>query len=426
MNLRLSLTGAFFAFTFLISPFVDSLSGLMILNGVIPEGGAGSPSQLLRLIILVLGLLILLRCIKYFYTTLALLFCIVIWESVFAFFHNSGFGFIIGIVYGSKIAYVLIVFLTLRTVLDIQFYVVSTALLLIVPFVFGVGFPTYLEGTFGVKGFFSAGNGLGIFLGVGLLLLIHIWQSRGGLYYLPLLLMVVLATLLVGTKTSIIMGFVGLAALIAYMNRYVAIVIMLAGLIFVLEYSDILVDVSSSVYDVIFYRYSNSEDVLSFIFSNRDVYLYDAMDNFSVVGFNVLRLITGFGAFVSFRSPAEHYDGIDILESDLADLYFMYGVLSFLYFGFILFVLAKSVANRSYFLGFAFSFLAAHSMLAGHVIFNGMSGTMFSLLPALILSRSSTVRSSFSSFAKSLQPSNARRVAKLSITPSEAQASRLH
>ena len=411
MNPRLTLTGVFVTSVFLVSPFIDSLSGAMVLGGIIPEGGAGSPSQFLRLVILLLGFFVVLKIDKYFYTSIVLLFYIFFSESVFAFFHGSYFGFIIGLVYGSKIAYVLLVFFALRTIIEsksialyslhryIFIYVTLTAVLLIVPFLFGVGFSTYREGTFGVKGFFSAGNGLGIFLGSGLLVLVYFWRLQGGFQYFSAFFVVLLATFIVGTKTSIIMGGAGIVALFNCFNRYLGVLLVFVIFFIVATYSDYLFDLVKLVYDVILFRYSNSDDILSFIFSNRDVYIHDALVEFDIDGLNAIRIFWGFGGFTSFRAPSASYDGLDVLESDLADLYFMYGFISMIYFGFIVWVIVKSLRARSYFLGFVFVLLSVHSILAGHVIFNGMSGTMFSLIAALIFTHPSVRSGSPSSHA---------------------------
>jgi hypothetical protein len=42
----------------LVTPFIDTLTGFLILSGIMHEGSLGSPSQIIRLVILVLSLIL--------------------------------------------------------------------------------------------------------------------------------------------------------------------------------------------------------------------------------------------------------------------------------------------------------------------------------------------------------------------------------
>ena len=111
--MKFTLDKIYFVLIFYISPFIDALSGYLILSEILPEGGAGSPSQLFRLTIISLSIFILLKNRKYFYIAMLSIFYIILIEFIFYNIHTSIFGYIIGLIYGSKLIYLLLLFLTL-------------------------------------------------------------------------------------------------------------------------------------------------------------------------------------------------------------------------------------------------------------------------------------------------------------------------
>lgn len=394
--MKFSLAKLYLMLMFYVSPFVDAVSGYMILSKMIPEGGAGSPSQVFRLLVMVLSLIILTKNKKYFATIIVILGYIILLEFVFYNMHLNLSGYIIGLVYGSKILYLVFLFLTLNQLHSMNYidfdsllkylqrYALLTAILLIVPFVFGIGFSSYAEGTFGTKGFFAAGNGLGIFMGVGLFLSIYYWQHTRARLSLVVSMLLVFSTAIIGTKTALIFFSFGLFLIIFYFkSKYVSYFIFILILSILVIYYESIVDLFTTVFDVILYRLNNNDSFISFMMSNRDVYFQDAINSTSFDGVYLIRLIFGFGAFVSFRNPYEKLTGIDTLESDFSDIFFMYGLFPLLIYIFIiLYFITQFIVNKQFFLGLIFFMLAVHSLVAGHVLFNGMSGVM---VPFLIL-----------------------------------------
>lgn len=394
--MKFTLDKIYLILIFYISPLIDALSGYLILSEILPSGGAGSPSQLFRLTIISLSIFILLKNRKYFYIAMFSIFYIILIESIFFNIHTSIFGYIIGVIYGSKLIYLLLLFLTLyylyrNNEIDfnsllkyIQKYVLVMALLLIIPFSLGIGFNTYYEGTFGTKGFFAAGNGLGIFMGVGIMLSVYYWQYTRSKYSLLISIIIIFATVIIGTKTAFIFSLTGLLSIVLYLkSRYISYFILVTVTTLIIFYYQEITDSLEIIFDVIFLRLQNNDSFISFLMSNRDVYFQDAISSICYDGMYILRLVFGFGVYVSFRDPLSTLQGMDTLESDFADIFFMYGLLVlFMYIFILIKINIRFLLKKQFFLGLVFLMLSLHSLLAGHVLFNGMSGLM---LPFLIL-----------------------------------------
>ena len=398
--MRISIYKIYLILIFYIAPFIDAFSGYLILSGIISEGGVGSPSQLFRLFLIFISIYIISKNKRLFYFSLFSIFYCILLEYIVFQLHLSFFGFIVGFVYDSKILYLLLIFLTLyymNTINYISFikllkylnnYILLMSLFLILPFFLGIGFPTYYEGTFGTKGFFSAGNGLGIFMGAGFLLSIYYWQYTREKYSLLKTLIICFSTIIIGTKTVFIITLIGLIFIIYYLNnkylsRFVFILVISSVTYFYIE----IIDILNIIFDVVFKRLSNNESFISFIMSNRDVYFMEAINNISYEGLYILRILFGMGAYISFRNPYEIINGIDTLESDFADIFFMYGIIGLILYFIIIFLLIRSLfIKRLFFLCFIFFLFISHSLVAGHILFNGMSGTLFPILAILTIS----------------------------------------
>ena len=186
--MKINLNLIYLILLFYIAPFVDAISGYLVLSGIIAEGGTGSPSQIFRLILLLLSLKIISKNKKKSIIAFFFVLYIICIESIFSIIHNNIYGYIVGLVYGSKLFYLYFIYLSLDILFKsniisfsillkyIRNYILLTAIILSISFVSGLGFNTYAEGTFGFKGFYAAGNGLGIFQGIGLLLSIYYWK----------------------------------------------------------------------------------------------------------------------------------------------------------------------------------------------------------------------------------------------------------
>ncbi len=397
--MSISLSKSYLILLFYIAPFVDAISGYLILSGIIPEGGVGSPSQVFRLLLLLLMTIISMREKQFFRIIVFLIAYLVLIEFSFFMFHLSIYGYIIGLIYGNKLVYLTLVFISLSILLKhnqityislimyIRNYIALTAIILLLSFMLGLGFHTYGEGTFGFKGFFAAGNGLGIFLGIGLLISVYYWKLTKDKYSLLLSLLIIFATIIIGSKTALVLSMISLIMIVFSFQNY-----FLKFLIFTMLFLGVSINITEilsifqTVFDVITFRFSNSDSVLSWIFSNRDNYFIHAINSVSFDNFLILRLFIGFGPYISFREPFGTYSSIDILESDFTDIFFMYGLIfTSIYIIFILFNIYKGLTSKKFFLSLIFLLLMGHSFLAGHVLFNGMSGVLVPLLSLLIL-----------------------------------------
>ena len=168
----------FFYCLTILGPFVDAVTGYLVLGRILEEGGIYSPSQLFRLLLLLVLAVTLVKKQKGMPILVSIFFYALLLEFISFSFHKSGKGFALGIIYSTKIVYTLgVYFLTAWTLenkvlteKNITKLITSggiiTASILTLSFLMGIGYNTYAEGTFGFKGPFSAGNGLGVFLGV--------------------------------------------------------------------------------------------------------------------------------------------------------------------------------------------------------------------------------------------------------------------
>lgn len=406
MQLRVPLSKVFLISLFYLAPIVDCLTGVLILGGIIPEGGAGSPSQLFRFFLTLLVLKFSTLSKKYFYFTLSLLAYIIAIEAVSSIFHQSVYGLTIGMVYGSKVIFLVLIFTSLKIFINqgiidvfevIEYFkkcVVLTSVLLIVPFFLGIGYNTYAEGTFGFKGFFPSGNGLGIFMGSGLLFLIYAHRITVDRYSYHKILLALFGTAIIGSKTALLFVFVGVMMLLIFvLNKKASLVIVSFAFVVFLYYLPMIIELFDLVFDVIVFRYNKSDSLFSFIMSARDDYFISALNDYRIDGLYILRVAFGFGAYTSFRNPSNAYSTIDVLESDFADLFFMYGALTLLCYIFALFYFCYlSIKKKELILGLIFMFISLHSLIAGHMAFNGMSGVLLPVLAFIILERDTFIK----------------------------------
>ena len=124
-----------------------------------------------------------------------------------------------------------------------------------------------------------------------------------------------------------IFSIIGLFFIIFFLkSRLLSSLIISLSVTFIVKFSEILFSTLSLIFDVVYLRFQNSPSVLSFLMSSRDVFAIDALNSISFQGIYVLRLIIGFGVFISFRNPNGTFTMYDTLESDFFDVLFMYGI----------------------------------------------------------------------------------------------------
>jgi len=319
----------------------DLLNGFFLDAGLISEGGLASPSQLGRLC----ALLFIVTAFYIYRWPVSILcvglYFILIEISSGLIFPNIN-GFKYGLIVSYKIIYLILLLAFFNCIVrydNAQLLVtqlLKANVLLIISAIFfsyftGYGMSTYSFGP-GTKSYFASGNGLGVYLGAAGLILRAVHFRVFG----------------------------------KQLNKLYIVLSVLALLVF----GSLLGDELLKAFEVVALRYQNSESLIAFFASGRDDYTNDAVKTFLTQDISALRFLFGGGAVLSFQDPYG-YVIYDTLETDPFDVFFSYGFIGFLlYLFFAFYVLLKS--KRAGLLMPAL-LLTGHSLVAGHVLFNGMS-----------------------------------------------------
>lgn len=371
----------------------DMLNGYMVIGKLIPENGLASPSQIGRLLA-IFGLVIF-AFYKRFSAiwTLGFIYFFVI-ELYGSFIHLNQSGFLFGLVNLSKFAYLYLIFLVLDDYFSkdttsavcflgkvIKWNLLIISMSLIFSTITGIGNSTYSFG-FGTKSFFASGNGLGVYIGV--MTLVSIYLKKSNLYEnisLTVLLIISFSIALIGSKAAFVFSLICISTVIWFSKyRAIGIIIIALGVVFGSYY---LIEAFSVVFDVIVKRYENSSNLIEFLGSGRHDYVTGAFSELFSQSDAVFRLIFGGGAFLSFQAPSL-MRGYDTLETDVFDVLFMYGIVGLVFLlSIYTYILCRLRKDKVLFLSATLCIL--HSILAGHVIFNGMSSLCVVVL--FVLSR---------------------------------------
>lgn len=384
---RKSMTKIFFVMLFLVAPIVDSFTGFLLSRGTIGISAAGSPSQLFRFFLLFFSLYLLRTNIANVIIISLLASYLISLELLYAYAHTN-FSFLAsGIVYSMKIVFIVTVILLFKNLHDNKiingsfvgnlFYysVLIHLLLIIVPKIFGVGLSTYGDETFGSKGFFPSNNGLGYFCGLGSIFVTY-WNNKNNKNYKILYFLITLGTILIGSKTALLLTAINLLyfffTIRSNLFKLVVLVVLIAAVIL---FFDLLSSVFFTLFDVVVFRFKSNPDFFAFIFSSRDDYASMAHNHCSYDGILSLRSIFGTGTFMLYRNPGDYLVTFVTLESDFLDLYYSYGILGLIgYLSFFLGVLILGLKRKVHkLLLFLWMILFLHSVLAGHIIFDGMA-----------------------------------------------------
>lgn len=382
-------------------PFADLLTGFLLSSGLASEGGLSSPSQLARMLLLAL-LGLRLRPSEAGIVA-AVLGLALVSETFGAFHHQSTYGVGIGLANGFKLAYIATLafvlsgwiskgHLAIEELLSLALnsaFIYSTNVVLAL--FLGFGEKTYGAGTFGTKGFVPSNNGLSMTLGTLLVMAATTpttpWtRIRNGV--------LLLGCLFIGAKASLVFVVVYVAILLARAKPQVKILsVGVVGLAaFLLR--ERIQRAFSLVFDVIIFRFQlNEGNFFRFIASGRDANISTALGNLGPDFASAARLVTGMGALVSFRDlrtlellhPAPGGRLVyETLETDFFDLLFQYGVVAAsVYLGVIAFVASRfAIAGKPIHL-MCWMLVAGFSLVAGHVLFNGMSSTVVAVMIAL-------------------------------------------
>jgi hypothetical protein len=369
---------------FILLPFFDAINGYLVIKGVISAAGVSSPSQLGRLMVsFLLAYLIIAKKLAVWPIFLFVyLFTVEVFSGLF---HLNQYGFTYGVISAYKLGYLILLTMilihyskTTEGMLQlgklVKYNLIIIATMLYFSTITGVGNSTYAFG-FGTKSFFASGNGLGLYLGVGVLFLIGLRECKLVSISYKMLFYLIFSIVLIGTKTALVLCVISLIVMVLR-SKYRMLIVTLFTLLLIF-YLPRIIEQFSVMFVVILKRFDVAENIFMFLGSGRIQYVVDAFEVFFKNEPSIFRFFFGMGAFTSFQNPL-FVTEFDTLETDLFDLFFMYGLISVLFFlstiGFILFQLRK---YKILFLGMLL--LSLHSVMAGHVLFNGMSSVCFAL-----------------------------------------------
>ncbi|MGI1999989.1 hypothetical protein [Shewanella frigidimarina] len=369
---------------FILLPFIDAINGYLVIKGLIATSGTSSPSQLGRLMVSVLlaYLIIAKKLAAWPIFLFVYLFTVEVFSGLF---HLNQYGFIYGVISAYKLGYLILLTMilihyskTTEGMLQlgklVKYNLIIIATMLWFSTVTGIGNNTYWAG-FGTISFFASGNGLGLYLGVGVLFLIGLRECKLVSISYKMLFFLIFSIILIGTKTALVLCMTNIIVMVLLSKYRISIIILCALLL--TFYLPKIIEQFSIMFVIILKRFEGSDNIVMFLGSGRIQYVIDAYEIFLKNDPSIFRYLFGMGTFISFQNHLTVTE-YDTLETDLFDLFFMYGLLSVLFFlstiGFVLFQLRK---YKILFLGMLL--LSLHSIIAGHVLFNGMSSVGFAL-----------------------------------------------
>ncbi|MDE6048257.1 MAG: hypothetical protein K2G09_01000, partial [Paramuribaculum sp.] len=192
-NFRFCISTVTIIAVFYISPFFDAATGFLIGKGLFSANSPFSPSQFARFIITVIMLCQLTG--KQLIISFGLFLSLVIVELLAFINYTYLGGLLSGIIASYKITFILILYYTLRNYLTdniisigglIKTCVISSviySIIIVISDLLGLSFGSYGEGI-GSKGVFASANGLGIFIGVGALFSLYLYENTKRKIYL--------------------------------------------------------------------------------------------------------------------------------------------------------------------------------------------------------------------------------------------------
>ena len=382
---------------FYLSPIFDAMTGFLVLHGIMSEGALATPSQLGKLLtVFLLFIQILRRGEKNTVYTITIFSAyIIILEFIFCLYYKTPtYGLLYGFVQLYKVLYLILCFFFLKALLVkkqifaidlIQFIVKSAiiySIILIVTTLLGINTPTYASGAFGTKGVFASGNGLSIYLGFSsFIAAFYYFKCERNIKQLITFLLLWLSDTIIGTKASIAFLFINTIVILFYSKpKYRILLLVLIAISFTF-----LLNRFSIIFEVIIHRYKQADNIFAFLASGRDGYRDNAFKLYDTSGIKAMRIFFGSGAFVSFRTNLSDMKVFDTLERDLYDVFFMYGLnMLFIYLVFLARYFFYGFLHKKKYFAIGFACVAGYSLLAGHTLFNTMSGLGLVFFPLLI------------------------------------------
>lgn len=374
---------------FFINPFVDAITGFIVLSDESAVGGLGSPSQLFRLLLSVL-MIIQIRKRSHLMTVLLFIIYLICLELFNFAFHADPTGLIVGVTYSYKTVFGLLMYFMLDKYLKNNVFsfdkliedvivsgVIYSAIVLISDLA-GISFGAY-GADIGSRGVFASANGLGIYVGVCSLVVIFRYYNRPNYKYLLFYALMAYVMLGLMTRAAIGMLIIGLFLWFFRLSWKLKVPVLSFVAIVVCILWDPIFQIIIASTEMISYRFANSDMSLHTLFIGGRQFLFDrAANEFTYDGFLWYRIIIGGGYFLSFRNPFNiNYSISSILEADAWDVFYMFGIVGVIIYVLLLvypFTFKTNVkGSTGYILKIAWVMIFFHSALAGHVIQSGQS-----------------------------------------------------
>lgn len=393
--LKLPLDKVILYMMFFLLP-IDMVNGFLLTNGIILPI---SVSQVFKMIIVLLIFLNLLQYPKQFFLCIFLIAILLI-PSFFQLLKSLNFSLLINdLVKITKYIIPIFAFLFFRDYLKknttkLVFNLVNFSYFILVINILlkhaGIGYPMYEFGDIGSKGFFFAGNEISaLLLILSSIFSFNLWK-RNKLFYILIALFNIMVALSIASKTSVF-GVIIIHILIPIkrptikkINLKILANVFLVNLIFLpaIVYFGWSYVKASSIYIRLSYFYDKF-DFLTFILSNRNVFLKDSLQVY-LQEYNFLEKIIGVG-----QTTYEQMNQFKLVEIDIVDIFFAYGfiglflfIIALLFVGVQAVIFSKNIKKYPYanFVLMMLLILFIISSTAGHVFSSGMAGIYIGLI----------------------------------------------
>ena len=400
--ISLTISGLTIGLIFFVNPFVDALTGFLVLGGRMSEGALGTPSQIFRMILSII-MLFQLKSTRQLYFYLCIVLSLIIIEN-FAFIHHlQPMGFVSGCISSYKISFSFLFYFILHKYITnktlsidklIKYFIISALIyssIVLISNFFGFNYGSYADGV-GSKGLFTSANGLGIFIGTASL--VNLWQyySTNKRIYLfgSLVFLYVLLNIL--SKAALLISIVTISIFLIKLSKSKLLLIIGFFLCISLYYGHYILDFIQDISKILVWKWTYSSSFIDFLISARSQYIEYAISEYSLENTLIYRLFIGGGYFMAYKNPFSEFFLLDgassFMESELFDMFFMYGLLGCAFYIFFFFKglkhLRNSQFNNASILRTMWILLYFHSAFAGHVLFNGMSILAFICLYVII------------------------------------------
>ncbi len=396
--LNLSLDKVILYLMFLFLP-VDMVNGFLLMNEIILPI---SVSQVLKLTVIFLIFLSLIKFPKHLFLSIFLIITLLI-PSIIQLLKNFNLSLLINDLI--KISRYIIPFYGFfffknylkKYSVKLVFTMIHFSYIVLVVNILlkhlGIGYPMYKFGDIGSKGFFYAGNEISaLLLILSSIISFNLWKRNKFIYVLITLFNIIVA-LSIASKTSVF-GVLLIHILIpikkptvkklnlkALSNVFMVGMLALPAII----YFGWTYVKSSNLYNRLSYFYDKF-DFLTFILSNRNVFLKDSLKVY-IQEYNFLEKIIGVG-----QTTYENLNHNRVVEIDIVDIFFAYAfiglfifITALLFIGVQAFIFSKNIDKYPYanFVLMMLLILITISSTAGHVFSSGMAGIYIGLIFSL-------------------------------------------